>query len=197
MFCQVKDNGAMNSNDQHNWGREEQQLILETPVVAIYSGPVVCRRSGVKKPFYMLDFPNWVNVIAITPAQEMVFVKQYRYGSDRVELEIPGGVVESGEDVVTAGCRELMEECGYAGETVRVIGSVNPNPALQKNSCSTVLVENAFLAGEQQMDEMEDIEVVLIPVDQVYGDLASGSFPVNHGLVLNALSFYSFIRNNT
>ncbi len=182
----------MMKKEHHGWQREEQQLILETPVVDIYAGPVQCRRSGVKKSFYLLDFPNWVNVVAVTPEQEMVFIRQYRYGSDRVELEIPGGVVEPGEDAVAAGCRELMEECGYAGEKGRLIGRVNPNPAIQQNSCSTVLVENARLAGEQQMDEMEDIEVLLMPVDKVLQDLQSGKLPIDHGLVLNALSFYLF-----
>lgn len=185
----------MTSKEHDGWRRDENRLILETPVVDIYSGPVKCRRSGVEKPFYLLDFPDWVNVVAVTDEKEMVFIRQYRYGSDQMELEIPGGVVEAGEDAVAAGCRELMEECGYGGDRSRLIGAVNPNPAIQRNSCSTVLVENARLVGEQQLDEMEDIEVILIPVEKVYNDLRSGCFPVNHGLVLNALSFYSFYKN--
>lgn len=182
----------MVNNGSEGWRREKQQLILETPVVDIYAGPVQCRRSGAEKSFYLLDFPNWVNVVAVTEQQEMVFVRQYRYGSDRVELEIPGGVVESGEGALAAGCRELMEECGYAGDRSRIIGEVNPNPAIQGNRCSTVLVENARLVGEQQMDEMEDIEVLLMPVEKVLDDLQKGTLPIDHGLVLNALSFYLF-----
>lgn len=167
-----------------------REKILETPVVDIYSGPVRCERSGVEKTFYFLDFPDWVNVIALTPKLDILLVRQFRYGTGQEELEIPGGVIEPGENPVAAGCRELLEECGYSGSDPRVIGKVCPNPAIQKNAHYTVLVENAQKTAPPKLDEMEDIEVLLRPRKEVLDAFCSGSLDISHGLVLNAISHY-------
>jgi ADP-ribose pyrophosphatase len=77
-------------------------------------------RTGKEHDFYVLDSVNWVNVIAITPDQQLVMVEQYRHGSNTVELEIPGGMMDAGEtDPVATAVRELREETGYAGENAR------------------------------------------------------------------------------
>jgi 8-oxo-dGTP pyrophosphatase MutT (NUDIX family) len=65
--------------------------------------------------FYRLDFSTWVNIVAVTKKQEIVFIQQYRFGSGQIEVEIPGGAVEPGEDPLGAGIRELLEETGYSG----------------------------------------------------------------------------------
>ena len=169
---------------------DTREKILETPVFDIYSGPVRCERNGVEKTFYFLDFPDWVNIIAITPDHELLLIKQLRYGTGQEELEIPGGVIESGEDPVTAGRRELLEECGYSGRNARIIGRVCPNPAIQKNSCYTILVEEAQRTAEPKPDEMEDIKTILRPRKAVLDAFRNGTLDISHGLVLNAFSHY-------
>lgn len=170
------------------WEVHPERVILETPVVTINAGPVVCKRSGRKKEFYLFDFPDWVNIIALTPEQEMILIRQFRYGSNRMEIEIPGGMMNEGENPVEAGCRELLEETGYAGENARVIGKVCPNPAIQRNYCHTILVENAERIADPAFDDMEDIECILQHEDVVLEQIRSGI--IDHGLVLNALMFY-------
>ncbi|MEL6180922.1 MAG: NUDIX hydrolase, partial [Myxococcota bacterium] len=93
--------------------------------------------------FVYLDSPDWINVIAITPEGALVFVEQFRHGTRETTLEIPGGMVDPGEDFATAGARELLEETGYTGDTPVLIGVVTPNPAIQSNRCGTVLIRNA------------------------------------------------------
>lgn len=181
----------MSSSKKENvqpWQPAEAKTIFETPVVTIGKGPVVCPRTGGKSEFYRLDFPHWVNVIALTPDRNIVLVKQFRYGSGQVETEIPGGVLNVGEAPVDGGLRELLEETGYAGKEARLIGQVNPNPALQANWCYTVYVKDAVKVADPGMDEMEDIEVFLLPESAIPSLLTDGS--ISHGLVLNALTHY-------
>jgi 8-oxo-dGTP pyrophosphatase MutT (NUDIX family) len=116
-------------------------------------------------------------------------VNQFRYGIDDFSWEIPGGVIERGEDPVAAGLRELQEETGYVGHSARLLGSVNPNPAIINNRCHLVLVENVVLTTVQAWDADEEIEVLAMPVDEVYAWAQSGR--ITHSLVLNALLLFS------
>ncbi len=174
------------------WDVYPDRVLFKTPVVTIKAGPVRCKRSGKQKDFYLFDFPDWVNIVALTPERNMVLIRQFRYGSNRLEIEIPGGMVNEREPPVEAGCRELLEETGYAGSNARIIGKVCPNPAIQRNYCHTVLVENAVKVAEPSMDDMEDIECFLRSEKETIELIATGA--IDHGLVLNALMFYMNCR---
>jgi 8-oxo-dGTP pyrophosphatase MutT (NUDIX family) len=165
------------------------RTLITTPVLSLVTARVHSRRTGIDKDFYKLEFPSWVNIVARTESKELVVIRQYRFGSDRVELEIPGGAVDPGEPPLAAGLRELLEETGYAGENGRIIGKVCPNPALQDNWCYTVLVEKVRKVAEPSLDEMEEIEVLTMPEDAVFALATDGS--ITHGLVLNGLMFYA------
>lgn len=174
------------------WEVHPKRVVLKTPVVTINAGPVVCKRSGRKKEFYLFDFPDWVNIIALTPRREILLIRQFRYGSHRMEIEIPGGMINDNEQPIAAGCRELLEETGYAGQNARVIGKVCPNPAIQRNYCHTVLVEDVVKITDPSFDDMEDIECILRPEREVLQMISTGG--IDHGLVLNALMFYKGLK---
>ena len=176
-----------------DWETSPDEVLLETPIMKLKSGLVKNRKTGRQRDFYSFDFPDWVNIIAVTEAGEMVLIEQFRYGSKKIEVEIPGGMIEPGESPVVAGCRELLEETGFSGENARLLGRVNPNPALQANWCYTVLVENTVCSNHTNMDDMEDIDTVLKPVSEVYEMVRRGE--ISHGLVLNALMFFEQITN--
>ncbi|MFT5698432.1 MAG: 8-oxo-dGTP pyrophosphatase MutT (NUDIX family) [Desulforhopalus sp.] len=175
--------------DDALWNVTPPRTVLSTPVLNVLTSQVLCKRSGTDKNFYRLDFSAWVNIVAITDNQEIVFIRQYRFGSGQMEAEIPGGAVEQGEDPLDAGLRELLEETGYSGEKGRIIGKVCPNPAIQDNFCYTVLVENAKKTAEPHLDDMEDIEVYTVKLNDLPQLMRNGS--IEHGLVLNALMFYA------
>ncbi len=144
---------------------------------------------GTEREFVVIDAPDWVNVLALTPDHRLVMVNQFRYGTDAFSWEIPGGVIDRGEDPVTAGVRELREETGYVGTSARLLGSVNPNPAIMNNRCHLVLVEGAAPAGALEWDPDEEIEVATLPADEAYAWAQSGR--ITHSLVLNALLLFA------
>lgn len=161
----------------------------------LLTGKVYNGRNSVEKDFFKLQFTPWVNIVACTEHREILLIRQYRFGTNQIELEIPGGAVNDGEPPLEAGLRELLEETGYAGINGRIIGKVCPNPAIQDNTCYTVLVENVKKVAAPSLDEMEDIEVLPMPEDKVFDLVRDGS--IHHGLVLNGLMFYAMSREST
>lgn len=167
------------------WQRLGHEVRLSTRIFDIhgvrYRHPV----RGTEREFVVVQSPDWVNVVAITPEDHVVLVRQFRYGIDTFSLEIPGGVMEAGEEPVAAGLRELREETGYSGERVRLLGSVHPNPAIQANRCHYVLVESAVRAHELEWDADEEIHIETMPFDRALELARNGG--ITHALVLNAL----------
>jgi 8-oxo-dGTP pyrophosphatase MutT (NUDIX family) len=138
--------------------------------------------------FYVLESPPWVNVIPLTPENEVVLIRQYRLGIRDIALEIPGGLVDPSDSPSGAASRELWEETGYREETLIPLGFVYPNPAIQNNLCYTFLARNVFSTGHRNQDEREDIEVVLTPLSDIPRLIREGT--ISHALVIAA--FYRF-----
>ena len=146
-------------------------------------------RTRREHEFYVIDSVNWVNVVAVTPDQQIVLVEQYRHGSNTVELEIPGGVMDT-EDLSpeATALRELDEETGYQGENPRLVGQVLANPAIMTNSCYTVFVENCHLRNVTRFDTGEDIVTRLFPLKDVPQLIAENK--IRHSLMI--AGFYHF-----
>jgi 8-oxo-dGTP pyrophosphatase MutT (NUDIX family) len=144
--------------------------------------------EALPRDIFVFRCPDWCNVVAETAEGELVLVWQYRYGTDAVSLEIPGGVIDPGEDPVTAAIRELREETGYEAESIELMSVVEPNPALQNNRCFTFLARGARLVGPTAFDDLEDLEVALVPRGDVPSLLDSGQ--ITHALVVTGLETY-------
>lgn len=143
---------------------------------------------GTEKEFVVVHPSDWCNVLALTPDGCLVLVRQFRFGIEAFSLEIPGGVMEAGEDPIEAGLRELREETGFVGQRARLLGSTHPNPAIQSNRCHFVLVEDAVQSAELEWDADEEIAVTTVPVEDVLAAARSGG--ITHALVLNALFLF-------
>ncbi len=171
------------------WKTIASTPIADHRIFRIRSDRKINPRTGTEHDLLAIECVNWVNVVALTRDGQLVMIDQFRHGTNTVELEIPGGMMDADEsDPVAAGLRELREETGYEGDSARLIGSVYPNPAIQTNTCYTVLVENCELRHPVELDAAEDVVTRLIPVTEVPALMASGR--IRHALVVAALSHF-------
>ena len=143
-------------------------------------------RTRQEHEFFVIDSVNWVNVVALTPDRQLVMVEQYRHGSDTIELEIPGGMMDRADlTPEMTGQRELREETGYEGDHSRIIGRILPNPAIMSNTCFTVMIENCRCVHPVEFDHSEDLITRLVPVSELPRLVSSGK--IRHSLVVVAL----------
>ncbi len=143
-------------------------------------------RTGVRKRFSLIDCVDWVNVIALTGDGRVVLVRQFRAGVNRVCLEIPGGMIEPGENPYAAAARELAEETGYTGGTLELLGKVAPNPAIQSNALYTVLARGVALTGPPTPDDGELLSVETATLAECQRRLLDGE--IDHALVMVAFA---------
>ena len=86
--------------------------------------------------YYVFEYPDWINVTAVTRDGRFVLIDQYRHGLGETSYEIPAGVTEpSDASLLDAAQRELMEETGYGGGQWRLLTTLSANPATQNNLC--------------------------------------------------------------
>jgi 8-oxo-dGTP pyrophosphatase MutT (NUDIX family) len=168
------------------WKKVRSTPIGDFRIFKLRSDVKISPRTGKEHDYYVLDSVDWVNVIALTPDRMLVMIEQYWHGSNTVELEIPGGMMDPGEtDPVTTAVRELREETGYEGENARVLGRIWSNPAILSNRTFTVLIENCRLKHEVDWDHGEDLVTRLVPVSEIPKLVADEK--IGHSLVIVAL----------
>jgi 8-oxo-dGTP pyrophosphatase MutT (NUDIX family) len=146
------------------------------------------RHSGKTHDFYVIHLTDAVHVLALTPDQELLLVRQFRAGSGRDSLETPGGLVDPGEDPCTAGARELLEETGYAGDPPELLGTLWSNPSLVTSRISTVVIRNARRVAEPDPDHHEELTIVRVPVGEIPRLIREGL--IDHALVVAGLLWW-------
>jgi 8-oxo-dGTP pyrophosphatase MutT (NUDIX family) len=175
------------------WQKLSSKALGDYRIFTVRSDEKVSPRTGQKHDFYIIDCVDWVNVLAVTPDERLVMVEQYRHGTNTVELEIPGGIMDASESSpVETGVRELREETGYEGEKARLLGNVFANPAIMSNTCHTVIVENCSLKHAVEFDSGEDLITRLVPVADVSQLVEAGK--IRHPLVVVALYYFDLWR---
>lgn len=175
------------------WQRLESEVVDDYHIFRLRKDHSRSPATGDVHPFYVLEAPDWINVIPITPEGKVILIRQYRHGTGEVSLEIPGGMVDA-EDDTPAGAagRELLEETGYRAAAMIPIGQVAPNPAILDNTCYTFLAEDAEVVGTPQFDGTEQIELAVTDLAEVPALIRHGR--ITHALVIAAFYHYEQYR---
>ena len=149
------------------WATLESRYIIQRPWLTASVDKVQLPDGRINPEHYVLEYPAWVNVIAVTKDGQMVMVRQYRHGFDEVLVELCAGVVEDGEAPIEAAKRELLEETGYAGGEWREVMTIGQNPSICDNLTHCFVAEGVEKVSGQHLDASEDIEVLLMSKTEV------------------------------
>lgn len=154
-------------NDIGKWTVLESEYLIRRPWLTARRDKVRLPNGVINPEYYVLEYPDWINIIAITVDGRMVFERQYRHGRGEVGYEIPAGVCEPGETPEQAARRELLEETGFGGGSWRLNMVAAPNPSTSTNLCYSFIATGVHKIGDQRLEATEDIAVHLLYEDEV------------------------------
>jgi 8-oxo-dGTP pyrophosphatase MutT (NUDIX family) len=146
------------------------------------------RTSDKVHDYFVMHLADAVNVIALTPDDQVLLVRQFRAGSARDSLEPPGGLLDPGEDPCAAGARELLEETGHAGDAAVLLGSAWSNPSILSSRIAVVMVSNARRVAEPKLDELEELVLEVVPARTIRRMIREGR--IDHALSVMSLLWW-------
>lgn len=172
-----------------DWTILKREPVQDFGIFQVHSKHVRSPRTGNVRKVQAIQTPDWVLVLALTPDEEVMMVRQYRHGIEQICLELPGGLVDSEDpSPAVAAQRELLEETGYQSPELILIGECFPQPAVLSNGCFFFLAKDAEKIRESNLDDGEDIEIIKVPLKSILHLIETGE--INHGMVLLAFSFF-------
>ena len=173
-----------------HWEKLGSETIGDYRIFRIRADRRLSPRTGQAHTFFVLESPDWVNVIPLTPRGTVIMIYQYRHGTEEVTLEVPGGMEDAADgDLAVSAARELREETGYAAEEIVHLGTVAPNPAFLDNRCHSYLARDVRHVAEVRLDGAEDIAFVEIPLADIPGLIRDGT--ITHSLTITAFYYLS------
>ena len=169
----------------HPWKKVADKVDYHNGFFEVHVQQSLSPITGRQHPFYILSTHDWVNVVALTPSNEVLLVSQFRHGSGEISLETPGGAVDSHDAApLEAARRELLEETGYEAVEWFPLGKVRPNPAVMDNRCHFFLALGAKKVAELNLDEAEELECQRVELEKINGLIQDGT--ISHALVIAA-----------
>lgn len=173
---------AGNGDDAEAWERIGSEKLFENPYFTLRSNSYRLPDGVVKDPYYVIERPDAAIIFPLTPDGEVVLVRQYRPPLDLMELGLPAGLVEPGEEPETAARRELLEETGYAGGEWETLGAVASSPGLKSNWAYLYLVRGVEEVAAPDLDEHERVDVMRVPVGKMRSLVQSGGIVSSSGV---------------
>jgi 8-oxo-dGTP pyrophosphatase MutT (NUDIX family) len=132
--------------------------------------------AGVEVPYYVQEYPGWVNIVALDNDDHLILVRLYRHALGDISLELPGGCIEEGETPLQAGVRELLEETGFGSPSrLTLVASLSPNTSTHANRVHTVVAEGVSLIGLPEDDGVEVLDVERVPYRRALDLATSGA----------------------
>lgn len=176
-------------NEPETWKRKTSKEVADCRVFKVRED--FCERESDAKEssFFVIENPDWVNIIALTKANEIVLIKQFRHGTEEIILELPGGMIDEDEEPLAAARRELLEETGFSAENFILLGKSHPNPAIQNNTIFHFLAIDCEETAETSFDEHESVITKLVSLSETEKLIADGN--ITHSLVIAAFYYFS------
>ncbi len=174
------------------WKILSSEYLIKRPWLTARRDVVELPDGRINKEYYVLEYPTWINVTAITKEGQMILVRQYRHALGQTNFEIVAGVVEQGEAPLEAAKRELLEEAGYGGGEWREISLISANPSTTTNLTHCFLATGVEKVSGQHLDATEDIEVYLFSQEEVKDMIRRGDF-VQSLMLVPLLKYFSGI----
>lgn len=174
------------------WKKKKTRQLADCRVFSVREDISESQNTGKSASFYVVENPDWVNIIPVTNSGQVVLIEQFRHGIERVTLEIPGGMIDKGEAPDACARRELKEETGYTAGKIVSLGRSHPNPAIQNNWIYHFAALDCEKTDVQAFDEHESISIRLAGLDDI-GDLIETG-EITHSLVITG--FHRFDAYN-
>lgn len=173
---------------QGKWKIRQSQSLFQSGLFRLRTDECELPDGRIMPRYYVLEFPAWVHIVAVTTDLKMIMQHQYRHAAGEWFVEIPGGSSDGHrtEDPLAAAQRELLEETGFGSENWLALGHHYPNPALQNNATHTYLARECTWRQEPCLDPYEVLEVEMMDVGEVYSRLDRGLF--KHSLTVASLT---------
>lgn len=156
------------NKDNRHWEVLESKYLIQEPWCTVRKDRVKLPTGVIMPDYYVLEYPNWVNILGVTKENKFVFVKQYRHGLRINTYELPAGVCEDTDSSpMESAQREMLEETGYGGGKWELLTVISPNPGTHTNLCYCFLATDLSKIAEQHLEQTEDLEVELLTLDEV------------------------------
>ena len=174
--------------ENKTWERLGSEKLLENPYFTVRSDKLKLPDGAVKDPYYVIERPDAAIVFPVTEGGDVVLVRQYRPPLESMELGLPAGLVESGEEPLAAARRELSEETGYSGGEWEELGALASSPSLKDNWAYLFLARDVERSSDQNLDEFERLELVEVPLAELPGLVYSGGIVSSSGVAAAMLA---------
>lgn len=183
------------AEDKQQWKTLSSEYLIRRPWLTARRDEVQLPNGKINHEYYVLEYPDWVNVIAVTHDGCILIERQYRHALDEVGFEIVAGVIEKGETPLEAAKRELMEETGYSGGTWQQLMTISANPSTTTNLTHCFVATGVEPTGTQHLDETEYLQVTPVREDEVFGMLVDGAF--RQSLMIAPLWKYFYLKSRS
>ncbi len=177
-----------------SWKSVSSKQIADCRVFRVRQDTCVRDSDGTWSDFFVVESSDWVNIIALSKANEVVLIEQFRQGTEEINLELPGGMIDDGEEPQAAAKRELLEETGYSSERWILLGKSHPNPAIQNNTIYHYLASDCEKTAETDFDQHESIVTKLVSLAEIGSLIGDGK--ITHSLVVTAFYYLSLMGKN-
>ena len=184
-----------NNNEITRWELRGETVNFSSRVWELRTRRYFHPKKAIEDDFYYIHSPDWVVVVGRTENGEILMVRQFRWGIDDFSWELPGGIVDPGENPLEAGLREFQEETGFQATTGSIIGSCHPNPAMLNNTCYFVFADKVKPADQgTQWDAHEEMDIAPFTQNRLEDWIQHSK--IGHSLALAGLFFYQLKIKN-